>query len=224
MPLISLKSNVESGMISARKIMPFDDISGKRYGRLVAVRRVEKKWLFACDCGNEKLIWATNVKRGHTQSCGCFHRESSAKNGRALRRHGYTGKPEYGTWQGMHQRCGNTKDKDFCKYGGRGIKVSDKWKTFDAFIADMGEKPTRYHSLDRIDVNGDYAPGNCRWATAKEQNRNKRPTIRVSAFGKTGCLADFISHHTQQYHTARKLIATGMNPADAIVQVSGLAC
>lgn len=204
--------------------MPFDDISGKRYGRLVAKERIGKKWLFACDCGGQKLVWASNVKRGHTHSCGCLHKESCARNGRALRRHGFSGKSEHRTWAGMHQRCGNPKDKDYRKYGGRGIRVSEKWTTFDAFISDMGAKPTRYHSLDRIDVNGNYSPENCRWATSKEQNRNKRPTIRVSAFGKTGCLADFISHHTQQYHSARKLIARGMDPASAIVQLCGTAC
>jgi hypothetical protein len=205
-------------------MIKYDDITGNRYGRLVAIRRAGKKWEFRCDCGHTKEILATNAKRGHTQSCGCFHKENSAKVGRSTVKHGYAGSSEYDAWSGMHQRCGNPKDKDYGKYGGRGIKVCERWSKFDRFIEDMGDKPTKRHSLDRIDVNGDYAPENCRWATTKVQNGNKRCNIRVSAFGKSGCLADFISYHSPHYHMAQILIRKGIEPSQAVIDVIGTSC
>lgn len=202
----------------------FDDIVGRRFGRLIAKERIGKKWLCVCDCGNEKSVLPSNLKRERTRSCGCLHRESSARNGKANARHGYAGSPEYDAWSGMHQRCRNIKDKNYKSYGGRGIQVCEQWSTFDMFIADLGPKPSRHHSIDRIDVNGNYEPSNCKWATSKEQNGNKRSNIRVSAFGKTGCLADFISHHTPHYQIAKSLIRSGLDPAQAIVKAIGIAC
>lgn len=205
-------------------MIKFDDITGNRYGRLIAVRRVGKKWEFVCDCGKTKLVWASNAKRGHTGSCGCFHKENSSRLGRARAIHGYAGRPEYDAWSGAHQRCKNTKDKNYAGYGGRGIKVCERWSRFENFIADMGARPSRRHSLDRIDVNGGYEPDNCRWATIKVQNGNRRSNIRISAFGKTGCLADFVSYHSPHYTMANSLIKSGVDPAQAIIGVMGTSC
>lgn len=212
MPLLAageLKSDVESGMLFQRKTMPFDDISGIRFGRLIAKERVGKKWLFACDCGGEKLIHAPNVRRGLTKSCGCYNREvTAARNSIVVSTHRMTHTPEYKVWQGMRQRCENENDKSFKNYGGRGIAVCPRWQSFANFFADMGERPSDSHSLDRIDVNGDYEAGNCRWATMAQQARNKRTNLVVRVGGASVCLADAIPQgaHSAEYQRARKLI------------------
>ena len=98
----------------------------------------------------------------------------------------------YASWNGMVQRTTNPNDARFADYGGRGIRMCDRWrKSFEAFLADMGDRPTPEHSLDRIDVNGNYEPGNCRWATRKEQQRNQRGNVRLTHNGETLCIAEW---------------------------------
>lgn len=161
----------------------FDDISGRRFGRLVAVeyagrdRSRQPYFRLRCDCGNMTVAYAGSVKRGATQSCGCLHSEATSK---ALRTHGHasvdhkTG--EYRAWVQMKTRCFNPNYSERHLYGGRGITVCDRWcDSFEAFLADMGEKPSPTHSLDRFpNPNGNYEPGNCRWATPTQQANNRR--------------------------------------------------
>lgn len=151
--------------------------AGERYGRLtVAQQRSpgEKDVHVRCDCGTEKTVPFKNLGRG-TNSCGCLHVEQlvarSTKHGHAV------GKPTstYMTWQDMVGRCTNPSHKRWDDYGGRGITVCDQWRKFENFLADMGERPGCL-TLDRIDNNSGYGPGNCRWTTQSEQNRNRRPT------------------------------------------------
>jgi hypothetical protein len=149
------------------------DITGQRFGRWVAVewtgrstRRRQRLWLCRCDCGNTGEITAVSLRNGDPQSCGCS------------RIHGLREHPLYRTWHNMKQRCGNPNRPIYPNYGGRGITVCERWTGpdgFPNFLADMGEKPGwATGGIDRIDNDGNYEPGNCRWATAKTQRANQR--------------------------------------------------
>jgi hypothetical protein len=163
------------------------DLRGQRFGRLLAVDRVESgggqaRWLCRCDCGVSHITTAGNLRGGHTTSCGCQSSRAtiaarSTKHGHATRGRKST---EYRTWGAMIERCHRPLYKDFQNYGGRGVKVCDRWRYgedgktgFECFYDDMGPRPGGL-SLDRIEVNDDYRPGNCRWATASIQAQNRR--------------------------------------------------
>jgi len=155
-------------------------IKGKKFGRLIVLREtgIQKgrtKWLCKCDCGRTKEIMGRNLSSGRSRSCGYCNRVSGKKN----KRHGETigGKPtaEYRTWCSMRSRCRNPKTPGYAYYGGRGISVCERWNgSFENFLEDMGRRPTSEHSIDRINVNGNYEPVNCRWATKSEQTKNRR--------------------------------------------------
>lgn len=152
---------------------------GERFGRLVINDYIPDRYpkvICTCDCGNIKTLHWSNVKNGKTQSCGCLYKESRGHNGFAIKKHGESHKTvEYQTWKGMKQRCSNSNNSHYKNYGGRGIIVCERWlNSFDNFLEDMGRKPTPQHSIDRIDVNGNYEPSNCRWATPYEQRMNQR--------------------------------------------------
>lgn len=156
------------------------DVTGRRFGRLVVVEKVggvgsgDPHWRCRCDCGNDSLVTTHNLIVGATVSCGCFQRERASA---ANKRHGMAWTPSWRVWVAMRARCENPKHAVWKYYGGRGIKVCDRWRTFENFYADMGDRPDGM-SIDRVDVNGDYEPGNCRWATRAQQRFNQRPRAR----------------------------------------------
>lgn len=164
-----------------------NDLSGKRYGHLVAQwpvgRNVLRKtmWLCLCDCGKIHIARGTAMTTGNTKTCGCNEKTNAKTHG-----YGYSD-PVYRAWRYMISRCENPNRKFFCNWGGRGIKVCERWRnSFLAFLEDMGQKPSPKHSIDRINNDGNYEPGNVRWATPLEQVHNRRvsPAIRLTAISK----------------------------------------
>lgn len=163
------------------------DLTGTRFGRLVVMGRMPSTphghsvWRCSCDCGVTKDILGTSLRKGATKSCGCLNAEIAQKR---FLTHGKTDTRTYRIWRSMLSRCENEKAVSFKNYGGRGIRVCDAWHDFEGFLADMGECPGG-RSIDRIDHNGNYEPGNCQWATHKQQQNNRRDNRLLSAFGKT---------------------------------------
>lgn len=151
---------------------------GERYGRWtvldVALGEDGKgRYVVRCDCGTERSVSGYTIRSGRSRSCGCLQRELAAERGRT---HGLTGSPEYVSWSSMKARCLNPKNDNYSRYGGRGITVCNEWRdSFEAFLAAVGPKPSPHHTLDRIDVDGNYEPGNVRWATPAEQRANQAP-------------------------------------------------
>ena len=169
------------------------DLAGRRFGRLTVIHRSGtigsfKAWLCQCDCGNAKTVSSRHLMDGHTKSCGCFRREfTRAKD----TKHGLCGTPEFRSWASLRQRCMNPKNEKYPNYGGRGIRVCKRWNDFAFFLADVGPQPTRRHTIHRIDNNGNYCPSNTRWATAKEQGRNKTNSRMITAQGITHCVSEW---------------------------------
>lgn len=175
---------------------------GNRYGRLVVLERDENsrcnhaQWKCVCDCGNQTVVLGKSLRKGRTQSCSCLQKDLLTE-ANLIHGHARTGNKTYlhSLWRNMKDRCYNLNNKDYHSYGGRGISVYEPWrcgtlvakKFIDWILVNLGHRPTPQHSIDRIDSNGNYVPGNLRWSTDKEQGNNKRSNI--SADTKLGVVA-----------------------------------
>ena len=168
----------------------FVDWSGHKFSRWTVLQRVtnghagQTRWLCRCECGTKKTVMAGNLTRRISESCGCLSRERNTK-------HGMTNTRLHRVWRSLRERCNNPRSRDYPKYGGRGIKVCNRWNDFENFAADMGERPSDRLSIDRINNHGHYEPGNCRWATTKQQLRNTRQNRLLTFCGETRPLIEW---------------------------------
>ena len=169
--------------------MKFIDLTGQVFGRLTVIDRVvnsfggKARWRCWCICGEETLAYSANLRRGHTQSCGCLRQEARVINATT---HGLSRTKVWAAWASMKARCFNKNTDSYARYGGRGINICERWlNSFENFYDDMGEPPTPLHSVEREDNDRGYSPCNCYWATQSQQANNKSTSCLVTFKGVT---------------------------------------
>jgi hypothetical protein len=198
------------------------DLSGKRFGRLLVLDEAEpqprgngythRAWQCRCNCGTIATVQQRTLTSGLTVSCGCYNRDNHTTHGR-------TGTRTYRTWINMRHRCYDKKDIGFPNYGGRGIRVCQRWRhSFENFLADMGECPPG-NSLDRIDNDDDYSPSNCRWATPREQANHRRDNVIITFQGRTLTASEWASELGIFVGTIYKRIRAGWPPHEVLSPV-----
>jgi hypothetical protein len=194
--LVNFSNNVELNTCTMGIIK---DLTGQTFGRLTAIKIVgtskdrHKIWLCECECGGTTEVGNSSLKSGNTKSCGCLIKENKAI-GERNRTHGLSRGDNslYNIWRGIKKRCRLETDKDYPRYGAKGINITDEWfDSFEAFYRDMGERPSKDHSIDRIDNLKGYSKENCRWATRVEQQNNKNNNVLITFNGKTQTLAQW---------------------------------
>lgn len=197
--------------------MAATDMTGRRFGKLVVISRHQiankgPHWLCACDCGETTIAATGHLNAGQRVSCGCQVADSR-------RKHGLSYSPEYRAWTNARDRCRNPNNRKYSLYGARGIRMCDRWvASFENFIADLGLKPSPNHSLDRWpNGDGNYEPGNCRWATAVQQNNNRSINRHVYIQGKKMTVAEASRFTGIPHATIRDRLDRGL-PAEDIIK------
>jgi len=199
----------------------FKDLTGQRFGRLVAVKKIEEgkhaKWLFQCDCGNEHVAQQANVLGGrHTRSCGCLAREVAVTSNTT---HGMCHTRVYAIYAGVKSRCRNKNNHAYSVYGGRGLTVCDEWlndpQSFFDWAINNGYADNL--TIDRKDNDKGYSPDNCRWSTAKEQSRNRRSNVVITVNGTTKLAVDWARELNIAPAVITKRIRRGWDAVDAVV-------
>jgi len=200
-----------------RKII---DLTNQKFNSLFVIKihserkNNETQWFCVCDCGNQSIVRSSYLRSGHTKSCGCLQTKHRQQPNIHTVKHNHCSKGKttqtYTSWSAMKSRCYNANDEHFHNYGGRGIKVCDRWlDSFENFLADMGERP-KGMTLDRIDNNGNYEPENCRWADAPTQKHNSRQT-------KLTPLAARVIKYCKFPNYTQKEIGAAFNISDSVV-------
>lgn len=204
-------------------VYPINVKTGDVYGMFTVIKEVDninKKRCFIvkCKCGTEKILPLIKFRSGKTKSCGCLRRQTGNKASGF--RHGNTagGKvtPSYSSWRNMKHRCNSNKHINSNRYKQRGINYCKEWESFENFLADMGEPPTEFHSLDRIDNDGNYEPSNCRWANQKEQVRNSTTAKFITHKGITKSVVEWAEYFCVNYDNFRGRISRGYTVEEAI--------
>lgn len=213
-------SEVTAQTLMVKRSAKLKDLSRQVFGRLTvsflsehrAKGRKRTRWNCLCACGNRIEVTADNLTGGVTKSCGCYRRDfSRMKN----LRHGRSHTTEHDIWMKMWGRCTVQSTTGFKNYGGRGIRVCDRWRDFKFFLSDMGPRSGRL-SIDRKNVNGNYEPDNCRWATQREQCRNKRNNHRLTILGETLCIVEWSERSGLKGPTIRYRLRLGWEAQAAV--------
>ena len=198
------------------------DLTGKRFNRLLVLNQGDRlrpkvpRWVCLCDCGKTIVTDGKSLRHGLSRSCGCLKNEKIKQRSTT---HGMTNSSEYKTWCGIKKRCYNKNEMCYPSYGGRGITMSEEWKhSFDAFLRDVGPKPSANHSIERIDPNGNYQADNCKWIPLHEQARNKRNTILLTASKVTKTMVDWSKETGIPYATIQARILKGWTEHDAVTK------
>jgi len=186
------------------------------FNRLTALSLHERyahkppKWRFLCSCGKEHIACVKLVVSGHTSSCGCLAREvlTARNTGHGLSK---ASPKTYRTWKDMRSRCNTASNADYANYGGRGIKVCQRWNDFALFLEDMGPRPEGM-TIERIDVDKGYEPSNCKWATIDEQANNKRQTVRITHNGQTKSMTQWAKLLGKSHGTLSYRLKNGLEP------------
>ena len=206
--------------------MSYINIKGERFGKLVALEfmpKTEKRrscWLCLCDCGKECYRNVTELRIGRTKSCGCLRKKVTSEK---FRKHGQTGTRLYQTWINMKGRCYNEKNHSYEDYGGRGITVCEKWRydfqTFEDWALKNGYEESL--TIDRVDVNGNYEPENCRWANYEQQARNTRTAVMITVNKSTRHLLEWCEITGADYDTVYGRIRHGWEEVEALITPKG---
>jgi hypothetical protein len=210
--------------------MKLIDVTGQRFGRLVAIKRAKDfphptktipQWLCECDCGRKATVIGYNLRKGLTASCGCLRRELSQ---RRFVTHGYASagdkrSAEYTAWAHMLQRCENKNDCSYHLYGGRGIKVCKAWHSFESFLTDMGHRPSKKHSVERKNNSLGYNRENCVWAMPVTQSNNRRSNRTYLFKGQRLTMRQILleTGSTTKYTTVKARLDRGLSIEDAII-------
>jgi hypothetical protein len=197
---------------------PILDISGLKFGKLIVINLEKKQgklfyWNCICECGAKRIVSSNNLRNKTAFSCGkCI--KKNKKHGHKTR---LGASLEYSSWVSMKNRCYNKNTNNYSLYGGRGIAVCDRWlNSFENFLEDMGNRPSKKHSLDRINVNGNYEPSNCRWATKYEQLRNQRTNVHLCVDGVVKIVADWAKVSGTSFSTIHSRIKRGFTDKECV--------
>lgn len=216
-------SKIRAGFVMPTGVYPRQKrvFSGQRFNRWTVIKTDSKRQRqhslseCVCICGTVRNVRTDQLLSGHSKSCGCWKKESAK---RRTTKHGLCNTLAYNSWTAMMERCYNENHVSYRAYGGRGISVDSRWHSVENFYADMGERPSKKFSLERLNINGDYCKSNCKWGTSEEQNNNRRNTLYISFKGKTAPLVLLAKAFNMPSELVRDRLRYGWSVEDALTK------